>query len=112
MKSVAAFKVIPLLAIALYTMSRHIPGTRGKPDAEPARTTKIDHVGGLVQRVLKDERYTYALVQDGKDSHWVAFSEGAPVVGQQVDCHVAKTLEAYESRKLAMAFDRVLIAES
>jgi len=105
-------KAIPVLALAVITISRGVT-SRQKSATKNTPTVQLPvAVAGSVQKVMKDARYVYVLVERDGQKTWVGARDLPPEIGTQVSYRIEGAADAYESQELAMAFERVLFAAS
>lgn len=112
MKTTILLKTLPMLLVLIYAVTRGLPAGRTKQASKMAPASQApSSIAGVVERVLQDEEFTLALVKGAGDAVWVGTRSTDPVVGQQVAYRIERCIEAYESKKLSMAFEKVLFAE-
>lgn len=112
MKSIAWVKAIPLLIVSIYAAAKSLPAGRAKHMQKPATSPQSPHVvQGSVQKVLKDHEFTYIQIERAGDRWWVAAKCDAPEIGEQVTCDIVRSLDAFESKGLTIAFERLYFTD-
>ncbi len=105
MKTAALFKILPMAAVAVLVLSRTGSSGRKGKSLEPEAVPQALH--GVVRKVLQDRHFTYVLLNDQGAQFWIATESAPPQIDDRVGCEVTKVRDAYESRELTMAFERV-----
>jgi hypothetical protein len=112
MKSLAALKTLPYIGLSLYAMFKAKPGKKGGPQ-KPAETMGRDaSLTGDIKKALKDSWGFFVHVQVGKDAFWLASESELPAVGQRIRFTPGKIFDAYESKDLGMAFERLYLVKN
>jgi hypothetical protein len=112
MKTTLMLKSVPMLLLLVYTVTRGLPAGRAKQASKLAPAAQAPStVAGVVQKVLEDGDFTLALVKGAGDAVWVGTRSTELEVGQQVAYRIERCIEAYESKRLSLAFEKVLLAE-
>ncbi|MGE0174194.1 MAG: hypothetical protein AB7T49_15460 [Oligoflexales bacterium] len=110
MKNTAMLKFIPLVAVVLITLSKNLPRRGSRTQTTAA---SMPHsIEGTVVRTLRDSRLYYVLIENSEGKYWVASTrEATPEVGTQYTVNVERKVEAFDSKELGMAFDKVFFSQ-
>jgi Rieske Fe-S protein len=112
MKTTLLVKALPMLILVVYTVAKGLPAGRAKQASKATPAAQAPStVAGVVQKVLEDGDFSLALVKGTGEAVWIAIRSTEPTVGQQVAYKIERCIEAYESKTLSMAFEKVLFAE-
>ena len=102
-------KALPVLAITTFVAAK-FPTAKSsvKPSIE-AKQSPGSNVEGRVIQSLVGDNYTYVKVETGADKLWIATPKALGLIpaGETVNCKILSSYEAYESKSLVLAFEKM-----
>src|SRR5690606_20171506 len=111
MKFSVLMKILPAVVIAIYAV-KNMPLKSSNATAGKAKVPLPVELKGTVQKVMQDKDFSYILISAQDEKTWIATKVDPPQVGSEITCIPKTCVEAYESKQLTMAFEKIFVAEN